>query len=76
MVTTPPAIPVTMPLPPTVAIEAPLLLQTPPAVTSDNDVVAPAHSLVMPEIAATTGAVLTVFVTLASELQPNILVTV
>ena len=49
------AIPVTIPVEPTVATEISLLLHTPPEVPSVNDIVDPTQTLVVPEIVAITG---------------------
>ena len=68
MVTTPAALPVTMPPVPIDAIDILLLVHTPDGVTSDNVVVWPTHILVAPLIADTTGNALTV--TTVVVLQP------
>jgi hypothetical protein len=59
-------------------VAAPVLeeLHTPPAVASDSVVVLPAHSCVVPEIAATTGRGLTVTELLAVAVHPPVPVTV
>ena len=59
MVSVPTETPVTNPLPFTVAEEL-LLFQVPPAVISDNCVVLPTATVVLPVIGATIGAKITV----------------
>ena len=76
MVTTPPATPVTIPVPEIVATAGLLLLQVPPGVASDNGDEAPGHSLVTPVMEATEGDALTVFIIVADAVHPKVLVTV
>ena len=66
MVDVPPAIPVTIPAASTVATAVLLLLHPPPPVASDNDVVSPAHTVLIPNIAVGNG----VTVTTAVVVQP------
>ena len=63
MIAEPAAIPVTIPVLPTVAIDVLLLLQTP--VPSLNHVVAPTHTVVVPKILPAYGNGLTVTVAVA-----------
>ena len=62
---TPAATPVTTPVEPIVARPVLLLLHVPPAVTSFNVVVAPAHNVIVPVIAAGKGLTVTIDVTTA-----------
>ena len=61
MVTVPGVIPVTMPVPETIAIAVLLLLQEPPDVASVKSTVYPAHTDVVPVIAAGNGLTITTF---------------
>ncbi len=67
MVAVPAAMPLTIPVLPTVAMPVELVDHVPPPVADDNDVVAPTHIESVPEIAA--GSALTV--TTAVRLQPE-----
>ena len=67
--------PLTTPAALTEAIAALLLLQVPPAVASVRVVVVPVHTVVVPVMAATVGATLTVS-TLVDIADPQLLVTV
>ena len=75
MIAVPSDMPVTIPLPFTVATDVLLLLQMPPELASFKTVVAPRHIFVAPVIGLTEGIRLTVSgeVTLAA--QPKIFVT-
>lgn len=66
MVDVPPATPVTIPVAPTVATAVLLLLHPPPPVASESDVVSPAHTVLVPNIAVGNG----VTVTTAVVVQP------
>jgi hypothetical protein len=60
MMTLPPDTPVTMPVPPTVAIVVLLLLQTPPGATSVNVMFVPSHTVDAPIMVPATGTISTV----------------
>ena len=64
--------PVTSPVLLTVAIAVLLLLHTPPAAVLASVVLLPAQVFVVPVIAVCTGTVLTVSVTDAAPVQPNV----
>src|SRR6478735_8337928 len=70
MMLVPAVTPLTTPLLSIVATDSLLLLHTPPAVASVSVVVNPAHTLVVPLIAATTGIALTVTVVVLVPTQP------
>ena len=77
MVVLPAATPVTTPVDAsTVAVAVLDDVQTPPAVASDKVVVAPSHTVVVPVIAATEGAVTVIVVIPDNVEQPLLLVTV
>ena len=60
MIVTPLATPVTTPFTSTDAIAVLLLLQEPPIVVVDKDVVAPTHTALVPVIGVTVGKAFTV----------------
>ena len=66
--------PVTIPVAVTAATAALLLLHVPPAVASDNVVVAPVHTVVVPVIVPAVGVAVTVTVAVAVAV-PQALVT-
>ena len=68
--------PVTNPPDVIVAMEGLLLLQVPPVVALPSVVVVPAHSVVVPVMAATDGAPLTVRLPVPVAVQPAALVMV
>ena len=74
MTDVPGAIPVTTPLPPTVATPVTELLHPPPVTASVNGVIAPTQMVVAPMIGKVTGKGLTVTITVAAAV-PQPLVT-
>jgi hypothetical protein len=70
MVVLPAATPVTTPLASIVAVAVLALDHTPPVVALDNVVVEPAHTDVVPVIAATVGNALIVTVVVTALVQP------
>ena len=76
MVAAPALTPVTVPvLASTVAIEASLLLHTPPVVVLLSVLVVPLHIVVVPVIAPMVGTDKTVSIAVAVSAQPNTLLT-